>query len=91
MYRLKENGRAAVIIPDGFLFGLDNAKVAIKKKLFSEFNVHTIIRLPASVFAPYTSITTNIIFLIIQELRKKLIFIVWICQKNINIFLRQNQ
>lgn len=62
MYRLKENGRAAVIIPDGFLFGLDNAKVAIKKKLFSEFNVHTIIRLPASVFAPYTSITTNIIF-----------------------------
>ena len=52
MYRLKENGRAAVIIPDGFLFGLDNAKVAIKKKLFSEFNVHTIIRLPASVFAP---------------------------------------
>mgnify|MGYP001263356178 FL=1 len=62
MYRLKENGRAAVIIPDGFLFGLDNAKVAIKKKLFSKFNVHTIIRLPASVFAPYTSITTNIIF-----------------------------
>ena len=62
MYRLKENGRAAVIIPDGFLFGLDNAKVAIKKKLFSEFNVHTIVRLPASVFAPYTSITTNIIF-----------------------------
>ena len=36
--------------------------MAIKKKLFSEFNVHTIIRLPASVFAPYTSITTNIIF-----------------------------
>lgn len=62
MYRLKENGRAAVIIPDGFLFGLDNVKVAIKKKLFSEFNVHTIVRLPASVFAPYTSITTNIIF-----------------------------
>lgn len=62
MYRLKENGRAAVIIPDGFLFGLDNAKVAIKKKLFSEFSVHTIVRLPASVFAPYTSITTNIIF-----------------------------
>ena len=62
MYRLKENGRAAVIIPDGFLSGLDNAKIAIKKKLFSEFNVHTIVRLPASVFAPYTSITTNIIF-----------------------------
>ena len=62
MYRLKENGRAAVILPDGFLFGTDNAKVAIKKKLLSEFNLHTIIRMPHSVFAPYTSITTNILF-----------------------------
>ena len=62
MYRLKKNGRAAVILPDGFLFGTDNAKVNIKKKLLSEFNLHTIIRLPSSVFAPYTSITTNILF-----------------------------
>lgn len=62
MYRLKQNGRAAVILPDGFLFGTDNAKVAIKKKLLSEFDLHTIIRMPHSVFAPYTSITTNILF-----------------------------
>ena len=62
MYRMKKNGRAAVILPDGFLFGTDNAKVAIKKKLFSEFNLHTVIRMPHSVFAPYTSITTNILF-----------------------------
>ena len=62
MYRLKKNGRAAVILPDGFLFGTDNAKVAIKKKLFSAFNLHTVIRMPHSVFAPYTSITTNILF-----------------------------
>ena len=62
MYRLKKNGRAAVILPDGFLFGTDNAKVSIKKKLLREFNLHTIIRLPASVFSPYTSITTNILF-----------------------------
>ena len=62
MYRLKENGRVAVILPDGFLFGTDNAKVAIKKKLLSEFNLHTVIRMPHSVFAPYTSITTNILF-----------------------------
>lgn len=62
MYRLKKGGRAAVILPDGFLFGTDNAKISIKKKLFSEFNVHTIIRMPHSVFAPYTSITTNILF-----------------------------
>lgn len=62
MYRLKANGRAAVILPDGFLFGTDNAKVNIKKKLLSEFNLHTVIRMPGSVFAPYTSITTNILF-----------------------------
>lgn len=62
MYRLKKDGRAAIILPDGFLFGTDNAKVAIKKKLFEEFNLHTVIRMPHSVFAPYTSITTNILF-----------------------------
>ena len=62
MYRLRKTGRAAVILPDGFLFGTDNAKIAIKKKLLSEFNLHTIIRMPGSVFSPYTSITTNILF-----------------------------
>lgn len=62
MYRLKKNGRAAVILPDGFLFGADNTKIALKKKLLNEFNLHTIVRLPGSVFAPYTSITTNILF-----------------------------
>ena len=62
MYRLKENGRAAVVLPDGFLFGTDNAKINIKKKLLSEFNLHTIVRMPGSVFSPYTSITTNILF-----------------------------
>ena len=62
MYRLKRDGRAAVILPDGFLFGTDNAKINIKKKLLTEFNLHTVIRMPGSVFAPYTSITTNILF-----------------------------
>lgn len=62
MFRLKKNGRCGIILPDGFLFGADNAKINIKKKLFTEFNLHTIIRLPHSVFAPYTSITTNILF-----------------------------
>lgn len=62
MYRLKKNGRAAVILPDGFLFGTDNAKINIKKKLLSEFNLHTVVRMPGSVFAPYTPITTNILF-----------------------------
>ena len=62
MYRLKENGRAAVIIPDGFLFGVDGAKLAIKTQLLRQFNLHTIIRLPGSIFAPYTPIATNILF-----------------------------
>lgn len=62
MYRLKKFGRAAVILPDGFLFGTDNTKYNIKEKLVHEFNLHTIIRMPNSVFAPYTSITTNILF-----------------------------
>jgi type I restriction enzyme M protein len=62
MYRLAEDGRAAVILPDGFLFGTDNAKLAIKEKLLREFNLHTIIRLPGSIFSPYTSIATNILF-----------------------------
>ena len=62
MYRLKQNGRCAVILPDGFLFGTDNIKVSIKKRLLKEFNLHTIIRLPHDVFAPYTNITTNILF-----------------------------
>ncbi|MDO4779370.1 MAG: N-6 DNA methylase, partial [Tissierellia bacterium] len=62
MYRLKKNGRAAVVVPDGFLFGADNAKVNIKKKLLTDFNLHTIIRLPNSVFSPYTSISTNLLF-----------------------------
>ena len=62
MYRLKADGRAAVIVPDGFLFGVDGAKLAIKTKLLKEFNLHTVLRLPGSIFAPYTSIATNILF-----------------------------
>ena len=62
LYRLKKNGRAAVILPDGFLFGTEGAKRAIKEKLMKECNLHTIVRMPASVFAPYTSICTNILF-----------------------------
>jgi type I restriction enzyme M protein len=62
LYRLKKNGRVAIILPDGFLFGSDRAKINIKRKLMNECNLHTIIRLPNSCFAPYTSIATNILF-----------------------------
>lgn len=62
LYRLKENGKVGIVLPDGFLFGNDNAKVNIKKKLMEECNLHTIIRLPGSIFAPYTPIATNLLF-----------------------------
>lgn len=61
MYQLKEGGRCGVVLPDGFLFG-EGVKTSIKKKLIDDFNLHTIIRLPNGVFAPYTNITTNILF-----------------------------
>ncbi len=62
LQRLKPGGRAAVVLPDGFLFGTDGCKIALKKKLLTDFNLHTIVRLPPSVFSPYTSIATNILF-----------------------------
>ena len=74
MYRLKRDGRAAVIVLDGFLFGTDGAKFAIKRKLITEFNLHTIIRLPQSVFAPYTSISTNILFFDANQNTEKIWF-----------------
>jgi type I restriction enzyme M protein len=58
---LETNGRAAIVLPDGTLFG-EGVKTKIKEKLLAECNLHTIVRLPNSVFAPYTSIKTNILF-----------------------------
>lgn len=58
---LKENGRAAVVLPDGFLFG-DGIKGTLKKLLLRDCRLHTIIRLPKGVFAPYTTIKTNLLF-----------------------------
>ena len=62
LYRLKQSGRVGIVLPDGFLFGSDNTKITIKKKLLEECNLHTIVRLPSSIFAPYTSIATNLLF-----------------------------
>ncbi|GGF76308.1 restriction endonuclease EcoEI subunit M [Terasakiella brassicae] len=58
---LKKDGRAAVVLPDGTLFG-EGIKTRIKEKLLSECNLHTIVRLPNGVFNPYTGIKTNILF-----------------------------
>ena len=57
----QQGGRAAVVLPDGTLFG-EGVKTKIKKMLTEECNLHTIVRLPNGVFAPYTSIKTNILF-----------------------------
>lgn len=59
--RLKDGGRAAVVLPDGFLFG-EGMKTRLKEMLLSECHLHTIVRLPNGVFAPYTGIKTNILF-----------------------------
>ncbi len=61
MELLKDGGRAAIVLPDGTLFG-EGIKTRIKKKLLDECNLHTIVRLPNGVFTPYTSIKTNILF-----------------------------
>ncbi|MGZ8270429.1 MAG: N-6 DNA methylase [Methylophilus sp.] len=61
MQLLKTGGRAALVLPDGFLFG-EGIKTRIKEKLLQDCNLHTIVRLPNSVFSPYTSIKTNLLF-----------------------------
>lgn len=58
---LRVNGRAGVVLPDGFLFG-EGTKSTIKKDLIGTCNLHTIVRLPGGVFNPYTGIKTNILF-----------------------------
>ena len=61
MELLKPGGRAAVVLPDGTLFG-EGVKTRIKERLLEECDLHTIVRLPKGVFAPYTSIKTNVLF-----------------------------
>ena len=58
---LKPGGRCAVVLPDGSLFG-EGVKTRVKKQLMAECNLHTIVRLPNSVFKPYASIGTNLLF-----------------------------
>lgn len=58
---LKTNGRAAVVLPDNFLFG-EGVRIRIKEKLLAECNLHTIVRLPKGVFSPYTTVKTNLLF-----------------------------
>jgi len=61
MRSLRHGGRCGVVVPNGFLFG-DGVAARVKAQMLRDFNLHTIIRLPNGVFAPYTSIPTNLIF-----------------------------
>ena len=61
MHLLKDGGRAALVLPDGTLFG-EGIKTRIKEQLLETCNLHTIVRLPNGVFNPYTGIRTNLLF-----------------------------
>ena len=61
MRSLKEGGRCGMVVPNGTLFG-DGVAARVKEQLLNDFNLHTIVRLPNGVFAPYTSIPTNLLF-----------------------------
>lgn len=61
IHLLKQGGRAGIVLPDGFLFG-EGVATRVKQKLLEECNLHTIVRLPNGVFAPYAGIRTNLLF-----------------------------
>ena len=61
MHLLKDGGRAALVLPDGTLFG-EGVKTRIKERLLDTCDLHTIVRLPNGVFNPYTGIKTNLLF-----------------------------
>jgi type I restriction enzyme M protein len=61
VHLLKEGGQGAIVLPDGSLFG-EGVKTRLKEHLLERCNLHTIVRLPNGVFAPYTDINTNLLF-----------------------------
>jgi len=62
MKMLKLNGKASIIVPEGVLFQTNNAFSKVKQELLENFNVHTIVSLPAGVFLPYSGVKTNVLF-----------------------------
>jgi type I restriction enzyme M protein len=70
---LRDGGRAAIVLPDGTLFG-DGIKARLKERLLEECNLHTIVRLPKGVFGPYTGIKTNLLFFTKGEATKEVWF-----------------
>lgn len=62
MKSLKQEGKAAIVVPEGVLFQTGNAFAKVKQELLENFNLHTILSLPAGVFLPYSGVKTNVIF-----------------------------
>ncbi len=58
---LKQNGRAAIVVPEGILFQTNSAYKQVKEKLLKEFNLHTVVSLPAGIFLPYSAVKTSVI------------------------------
>jgi type I restriction enzyme M protein len=71
MHLMKDGGRGAIVLPDGTLFG-EGVKTRIKEELLTKCNLHTIVRLPNGVFAPYTGIKTNLLFFTKGEATKEI-------------------
>ena len=62
MKSLKKGGQAAIVVPEGILFQTGSAFRNVKEELLANFNVHTILSLPAGVFLPYSGVKTNVLF-----------------------------
>ncbi len=62
MKSLKQEGKAAVVVPEGVLFQTGNSFAKVKQELLENFNLHSILSLPAGVFLPYSGVKTNVIF-----------------------------
>jgi len=71
IHLLKDGGRSAIVLPDGSLTG-DGVKQRIRQKLLDDCNLHTIVRLPNSVFQPYASVATNLLFFTKGEPTRKI-------------------
>ena len=70
VHLLKQGGRAGIVLPDGSLTG-DGVKQRVRQKLLEDCNLHTIIRLPNSVFQPYATVATNLLFFTKGETTKE--------------------
>jgi type I restriction enzyme M protein len=85
IHLLRDGGRAAIVLPDGSLTG-DGVKQRIRQKLLEDCNVHTIIRLPNSVFKPYATVATNLIFFTKGSPTKEIWYYQHVCPSDVGAY-----